>query len=158
MEREPAFQPGIWVKALHGVAALALLAACLLQVSVVGLRAAGIGLLWGQELVAALCAVAILTGSASTLAQNRLVRIDVWSAGRSEKLWRVLEKVGTVLFLLPFSLCLIWFGWTYATESWLIGEGSAEISGLPGRYAIKFLIPLFAVSLLLAGLAKWRRS
>lgn len=157
MERETAFQSGLWVRAAHGLAGMAFVLACLLQVIVVALRIAGTGLLWGQELVAALCAAAILIGSASTLAHNRLVRIDVWSTGRSENVRRILERAGIVFFLVPFALCLIWFGWAYAAESWAIGEGSAEISGLPGRYAIKFLIPLFAVGFLIVGLSRWRR-
>ena len=157
MERETAFHSGLVIKALHVVAASAIIASCLLQVAVVALRAAGIGLLWGQELVVALGAVAILTGSASAFAHDRLVRIDVLSASRSLGTKRWIDCAGSQLFMLPFALCLVWFGWDYAMDSWRISEGSAEVSGLPGRFTLKFLIPLFAIGLLLAAFMRWQK-
>ncbi|MEM1316879.1 MAG: TRAP transporter small permease subunit [Pseudomonadota bacterium] len=157
MKREAAFQPGAVMKLLHAVAALALVAACLLQVVIVALRAVGTGLLWGQELVVTLGAIAVQTGSAPSFAHDRLVRIDVISANRSRDMKRWVERFGTFLLLVPFAVCLVWFGWSYALESWRIGEGSAEISGLPGRFVLKSLIPIFALALLMAGVLRWQQ-
>ncbi|MEN0039953.1 MAG: TRAP transporter small permease subunit [Pseudomonadota bacterium] len=145
------------MKLFHGVAASALVAACLLQVVIVALRAAGTGLLWGQELVVTLGAIAVLIGSAPSFAHDRLVRIDVISENRSRDTKRWVERFGTFLLLVPFTVCLVWFGWSYGLESWRIGEGSAEISGLPGRFVLKSLIPIFALALLMAGFLRWRQ-
>jgi TRAP-type mannitol/chloroaromatic compound transport system permease small subunit len=63
-----------------------------------------------------------------------------------------------LLFLLVFMLVLIWLSVPYAARSWVILEHSQEASGLPIVFALKTLIPLFAVLMALQGLAQAIRA
>jgi TRAP-type mannitol/chloroaromatic compound transport system permease small subunit len=59
---------------------------------------------------------------------------------------------------LVFMLVLIWLSVPYAARSWAILEHSQEASGLPIVFALKTLIPLFAVLMALQGLAQAIRA
>jgi TRAP-type mannitol/chloroaromatic compound transport system permease small subunit len=53
---------------------------------------------------------------------------------------------------------LVWLGVPYAARSWAILERSQEASGLPLVFALKTLIPLFALLMALQGVAQAIRA
>jgi len=58
------------------------------------------------------------------------------------------------LFLIPFSVFILWTSLDYVSFSWSLRESSGQPGGLPGVYVIKGLIPAMAVLLLLQGLSE----
>jgi TRAP-type mannitol/chloroaromatic compound transport system permease small subunit len=57
------------------------------------------------------------------------------------------------LFLLPFSIFLLWVGWDYVSASWATREASREAGGLPLVFLLKSLILLLPALILLQGLS-----
>jgi TRAP-type mannitol/chloroaromatic compound transport system permease small subunit len=84
--------------------------------------------------------------------------VDVFYADASARTKALIDLIGALLFLLVFMLVLIWLSVPYAARSWAILEHSQEASGLPIVFALKTLIPLFAVLMALQGLAQAIRA
>lgn len=91
-----------------------------------------------------------LLGAAYGLNQDVHVRVDVLYARLSRKARARIDLVGTVLFLLPFSLLMLWVSWPAVRNSWSIQEASPDPGGLP-RYPIKAVILVSFVLLVLQG-------
>jgi TRAP-type mannitol/chloroaromatic compound transport system permease small subunit len=100
-----------------------------------------------------LFSIVFLLGAAYTLKQNGHVRVDVVydRLGPRARAW--INLAGAVLFLLPFSITMIWCTWKPVTASWSILEMSSDPGGLP-RYPIKTLIPIAFFLLILQGAAE----
>lgn len=104
-----------------------------------------------QELLLYLHSCAFLLGAAYTLQCDEHVRVDILYRYFNKKLQAWIDVAGTIFFLMPFCLFLIYFGWQFFYSAWLIGEGSSEPGGLPFVYLLKGFIPLgFALLLLQA--------
>jgi TRAP-type mannitol/chloroaromatic compound transport system permease small subunit len=99
-----------------------------------------------------LFSVVFLLGGAYTLLRNGHVRVDVlysrWNARQQARA----NLVGTVCFLLPFSVLILIFSWKWVLSSWQIWEQSPDPGGLP-RYPVKTLILLSFVSLFGQGIS-----
>ena len=89
-----------------------------------------------------------LWGAAYTLKHGAHVRVDVLYSRISRKKQAWVDIAGTVLFLIPLCLVILWVSTPYASESWRIFEVSPDPGGLP-RYLIKTAIPVAFVLLLL---------
>ncbi|MDA0339177.1 MAG: TRAP transporter small permease subunit [Proteobacteria bacterium] len=63
-----------------------------------------------------------------------------------------IELFGALLFVIPYSIIVIYWGFTFADMAWNTGETSAQ-SGLSDRWIIKGMIPAGFFFLLLAGIA-----
>ncbi|MEQ8956817.1 MAG: TRAP transporter small permease subunit, partial [Coleofasciculus sp. C2-GNP5-27] len=61
--------------------------------------------------------------------------------------------IGTLLFLIPFCLMVIYFSWGTILNSWAIREMSPDPGGLP-RYPIKSMIIVSFVLLILQGISQ----
>lgn len=108
---------------------------------------------WVVELEWHLFALIFLLGFAFTLQNDKHVRVDLFYADRSAKYKAWINLVGTILFLIPWCLILIDSTINYASNSWMMREGSPNPGGLPARYLIKWTIALAFVLILLQGLA-----
>ena len=97
-------------------------------------------------------AIAVL-GFGYAYTRNAHVRIDIFAAGLSEKTRLWLEFWAIVLFLIPFMVLLLWFGYEFAERSFVRGETSSGGLGLPHRWIIKSAIPLSALLTLLGATA-----
>ena len=98
------------------------------------------------ELQWLLFGAAFMLAAAYTLQKNAHVRIDVVSSRLSKRTRDVLDLLGHLLILFPFSLILLWLSWPYVLESYVQGEVSSNAGGLP-VWPAKFMI--FAGFLLL---------
>jgi TRAP-type mannitol/chloroaromatic compound transport system permease small subunit len=69
-----------------------------------------------------------LLGAAYGLNHDVHVRVDVLyeRLGRKTRAW--IDLAGTVLFLLPFSLLMLWVSWPPVRNSWVIRETSPDPS------------------------------
>lgn len=81
------------------------------------------------------------------------VRIDIIRErlGRRAQCW--IEIIGCILFLIPFSLVVIYYGAELTYRSWIKGEISSSATGLPFRWLIKSVIPIGMSVLLLGGIS-----
>jgi len=113
---------------------------------------------WVIELEWHLFALIFLLGASYTLQEDQHVRVDLWYGDRSEKTKAWINLTGTLIFLVPWCLILINSSYNYATNSWMMSEGSPNPGGLPARYIIKYAITLGFVLLLLQGVAVIYRS
>src|SRR3974390_3652465 len=118
----------------------------------------GLGSLWLSETVIYAHATLFLLAGAWTLSVGAPVRVEIFYADASLRTKAVIDLIGAVLLLLPFALVLLWLSWPYVERSWAILEPSQEGSGLPLVFALKTLIPLFAVLMALQGLAQAIRA
>lgn len=98
-------------------------------------------------------AVIFLMGAAYALKHGEHVRVDVFYGGYPPRRKALVDFLGTILFLIPFCLLLLYFAWPYVTTSWSIREGSPDPGGLP-RYAIKTFILVSPVLLIVQGISE----
>ena len=111
--------------------------------------------IWMQELVIWMHALVFMLAAAYTLNRDEHVRVDIFYGqfdGR-QKAW--VELIGSLVFLLPLSIMLIWMSSDYVATSWRIGENSPEVGGLPYPFvpAMKTMIPLAFSLIAIQGVA-----
>lgn len=104
-----------------------------------------------QELEWHLFAVIFLAGSAYTLKMDEHVRVDIFYSRFSNERKALIDFVGSILFLIPFTLMVIYSSRDFVINSFLISETSPDAGGLPARYIVKAFIPLSFFLLLLQG-------
>jgi TRAP-type mannitol/chloroaromatic compound transport system permease small subunit len=80
------------------------------------------------------------------------IRVDVLFARLSDRAKAWLDIGGTLLFLIPFCVLMLWVTWGPVRNSWMIREVSPDPGGLP-RYPIKSVILIAFALLLLQGIA-----
>ena len=108
-----------------------------------------LGWIWLQESVTYLHALIFMTAAAWAFQTDDHVRVDIFYRERSERYKLAVNLAGTVLFLVPFSLFLLYIGWDYVAASWANREGSREAGGLPLVWLLKSLILVLPALLLL---------
>lgn len=86
-------------------------------------------------------AAMVLLGAAYTLKLNEHVRVDLFygSANDRTRLW--IDLLGTIFFLLPMCLILLYLTWPWFLDAWRSGERSASSAGLV-RWPVKLMLPL----------------
>ena len=145
--------------AIGRTAAWLALAVVLLQFSVVVMRYVfGAGSIWLTESIIYSHAALLMLAAAWTLQEGGHVRVDVFYADASPRTKAWINLLGACLLLLPFMAVLLYFSWPYVARSWAILERSRETSGIPAVFALKTLIPLFAVMMALQGIAQAIRA
>lgn len=100
--------------------------------------------IWMQELVVWMHAMLFMLAAAYTLNRDEHVRVDIFYGQFSERGKAWVELLGSLVFLLPLSIMLIWLSADYVLTSWARGEGSPEVGGLPFPSVplLKTVIPL----------------
>ncbi|MBI1237102.1 MAG: TRAP transporter small permease subunit [Alphaproteobacteria bacterium] len=111
-----------------------------------------------QETVIYMHALLFLLSAASTLLADGHVRVDIFYAKLSERGKAWTDLIGTYLALFPMALLILWVSTPYINASWRILERSRESDGLPLVFILKTAIPLFAVMIILQGLAAALRA
>ncbi len=87
--------------------------------------------------------------------RNTHVRVDLIRERLDfrKKAW--IELIGLTVFLLPFGSVIVYFAVVYAYDSWVIGEISASLVGMPHRWVIKSVLAIGLIVAVLAGIAVW---
>lgn len=111
-----------------------------------------------QELEWHLYAAVFLLAIPFTLRSGGHVRVDVIYEGLSRRRRAWMDIFGTLVFLLPFTVLVCWYGVGFAHESYAIGEGSGDPGGLPQRWIIKSVIPLSFALMAISGIGLLLRS
>jgi len=110
---------------------------------------------WLQESVVYVHAAIIVLGVGWTLSENRHVRIDALKLRMSGRFQRLIERVGLIATV-GASAIIIALSWGFVAASWRVLEGSREVGGLPGLFALKTLVLLLFGLLGIAALRRLR--
>ena len=111
-----------------------------------------IGFIWMQEMVRYLYAAVFMLCAAYTLARDEHVRVDIFYSKLENKHKMIINFLGSLIFLIPVCLCILYYSYTYVINSWAQLEGSLEERGLHAVYLLKTLIWAFAIMLVLQGI------
>ena len=101
-----------------------------------------------QEVEWHLFAVIILFGTGYALRHNAHVRVDFLYDSFSPKKKAWVNVLGTVFFLLPLALLVIYGSYEYVMDSYSTNEISEDPGGLHYRWLIKAMIPLSFIFLI----------
>jgi TRAP-type mannitol/chloroaromatic compound transport system permease small subunit len=108
-----------------------------------------------QELEWHLFALMFLLGASYTLKHDGHVRVDIFYQSKkltdSHRAW--IDLSGTLFFLFPFCLLIIFTSWDFMANAYVISEGSPDPGGLPYRFLLKAAIPLGFALLMIQGAA-----
>ena len=107
-----------------------------------------------QESVIYMHGAVFMLGIAFTLKEQGHVRVDVLYEKFPPRVKVCTDIAGHLLFLIPFSIFILWTSLEYVSFSWSLRESSGQPGGLPGVYLIKGLIPAMAFLLLLQGISE----
>lgn len=110
-------------------------------------RASSVGM---QEMEWHLFAVIILFGVGVALKHEGHVRVDFVYDRLHRKKRALINIIGTILFLLPLALLILFGSIEFVQDAYSSGEISEDPGGLPYRWVIKGMIPLAFGFLLLA--------
>ncbi|MDN4502560.1 TRAP transporter small permease subunit [Alteromonadaceae bacterium BrNp21-10] len=111
-----------------------------------------------QESVMYLHGAVFMLGAAHTLRVNGHVRVDVFYRNFSPQKQHLTDLIGGVLLLMPVNIFILLVSWQYVMNSWALLESSQEAGGLPLVFVLKSLILLFAITLILQGIAEIIRN
>ncbi len=111
-----------------------------------------------QELEWHLFSLTFLLGVPFAMRRDGHVRVDIIYETRSDKTKAWINLVGVVLFVIPFSLLIAYYGHGFFMEAYELGEGSGDPGGLPYRWIVKSIIPLTAALTLVSGLAMFTQA
>lgn len=100
-----------------------------------------------------LFAAIFLLAAGYALKHNAHVRVDIFYGRFSERGRAWIDLVGTLLFLLPFSVLLAWLSWPGFIDALRLGEVSPDAGGLI-RWPVRLLLPLGFALLALQGLSE----
>lgn len=111
-----------------------------------------------QEMEWHIFAVIFLIGAAYTLKHDSHVRVDVFYSHLPPRGKAAIDLFGSLVFLIPFSLLLIWTSQKFIQMSWTFQETSPDPGGLPYRYLLKAMIPAGFALVVLQGIVMALRS
>lgn len=98
-------------------------------------------------------ATVIMLGAAATLLAGQHVRVDIFHSRMRAKARALVDFIGFYALILPVCLIILWNSQSFVHFSWRIFEASSESDGIRGEFLLKTLIPIFAITIILQGLA-----
>lgn len=114
--------------------------------------------IWQTELVGYMHGIVFMAAAGYTLLRDSHVRIDLFYQNFSEKRKAWINLIGTIIFLFPTCVMLVYFSWDFVLSSWRIFESSSEYGGLPGVFILKTFIWFFAATFALQGISTLIKS
>jgi len=115
-------------------------------------------LIWMGELEIYFFSLCFLLGAGYAFKHDKHVRVDLFYSKMSPKGQARVNLIGGLLFLLPWTLITIIVASRYAYFSFIIGESSSQVGGLPALYILKFSIVLGFLLLLFQGISSISKS
>nr|WP_261817445.1 TRAP transporter small permease subunit [Vibrio gallicus] len=104
-----------------------------------------------QEMEWHLFSAVFLLGVPFALKTHGHVRVDVFYERFSVKTQATIDILGTLVWLLPFSLLVAWYGIDFAWQAYELGEKSGDPGGLAYRWIIKAAIPVSFLFIAISG-------
>jgi TRAP-type mannitol/chloroaromatic compound transport system permease small subunit len=109
---------------------------------------------WAFDAMIQMYGTLFMMAGAYTLAKNGHVRGDVIYGFLTPRTQAVLDLTLYIVFFIPGVVALVWAGFTYASESWVINEHSNITSDGPAIYPFKTVIPLAGAFILIQGIVE----
>lgn len=103
-----------------------------------------------QELEWHLFSVVILFGIGYALKEEAHVRVDFLYEGFSKKTKSYVNIFGTLLFLIPLSLLILFGSYEFVYDAYVMNEISEDPGGLTHRWIIKAMIPFGFIFLIIS--------
>ena len=100
-----------------------------------------------------LFAAVFLLCAGYTLLHNEHIRIDVVASRWSKRTQTWIDIFGTLFFLLPMSVYIMWSSWPIFMNAWTSGEVSGSAGGLI-RWPARLLVPVGFFLLSLQGISE----
>jgi TRAP-type mannitol/chloroaromatic compound transport system permease small subunit len=100
-----------------------------------------------------LFAAVFLLCAGYTFLHNEHIRIDVVSSRLSKRTRIWIDIFGTVFFLLPVTLYIMWLSWPVFMNAWTSGEMSSNAGGLV-RWPARLMVPVGFFLLSLQGVSE----
>ncbi|MBE0626886.1 MAG: TRAP transporter small permease subunit [Burkholderiales bacterium] len=88
-----------------------------------------------------------------TLLHNQHVRIDVISSHLSKRGRAWIDILGTLLFLLPMAIAIMWMSWPVFVQAWELNEVSSNAGGLT-VWPARLMLPVGFFLLILQGFSE----
>jgi TRAP-type mannitol/chloroaromatic compound transport system permease small subunit len=88
-----------------------------------------------------------------TLLHNQHVRIDVVTGQLSKRTQTWIDILGTLFFLLPMAITIMWLSWPVFTDAWRSNEVSTNAGGLI-IWPARLMVPTGFVLLVVQGLSE----
>ena len=88
-----------------------------------------------------------------TLLHNQHVRIDIVSGRFSRRVQTWIEIFGTVFFLLPMAILILWLSWPVFVDAWRSNEVSTNAGGL-AVWPARLMLPIGFLLLVLQGFSE----
>lgn len=95
-----------------------------------------------QEMEWHLFSIIILYGMSVSLLDEAHVRVDFLYDGFGIRTKAVINIVGTVCFLLPLAMLILFGSFDFVKDAWVMSEISEDPGGLHYRWLIKAMIPV----------------
>lgn len=95
----------------------------------------------------------VMLGAAWTLKVNEHVRVDLAYTAVSDRARIWIDLTGTLLFLAPLCILMIYLSWPWFMQSWTGNEGAQNAGGMP-RWPLKLFVPLGFALILLQGISE----
>lgn len=121
----------------------------------------GIGSIMMQESVIYMHGILFMVGAGYTLLHEGHVRVDIFYREASPRTKAIVDLLGAVFFLIPVSVLIWTYSWSYVVQSWSVFEGSKETSGIQGVFLLKSVILVFcglmilqAISMIIASILR----
>ena len=105
-----------------------------------------------EESVTYMFGMMFMVGVAYTLRHDNHVRVDIFYSKMSKRSKAWVDIFGTVVFLLPFCLFVLWFSFGPVIDSWGV-EGAKDTGGIPAIYVLRAFLLVMPVLLAIQGLA-----
>lgn len=71
---------------------------------------------------------------------NAHPRVDSYTAALGDRAKAWIELFGVLVFALPYTLVVVWYGWDLVHTAWVFNERSDSALGLPYRWVIKGIL------------------
>jgi TRAP-type mannitol/chloroaromatic compound transport system permease small subunit len=91
--------------------------------------------------------------SGYALLHNQHVRIDVISGRLSKRAQAWIDILGTVFFLMPMAIAILWMSWPVFVDAYQHNEVSTNAGGLP-IWPARLMLPIGFLLLILQGLSE----
>ena len=106
-----------------------------------------------QELVMYFHALIFMFGVSYALKEKSHVKIDIIYNSLSKKNQYFISMLGTIIFIIPTSLFIVYSSMDMVTQSWSLLEGSSEAGGLDLVFILKSVIPIAGFLIFLQALS-----
>ena len=113
---------------------------------------------WMMELELYLFVLIFLLGAAYAFQEDQHVRVDVFYSNMTMKNKAWVDLAGGILFLIPWTIVIMYISQRYFIKSWSINEHSAQPGGLPFLFIKKGLIFVGFFFLFLQGIVSVYKS